>query len=158
MAKGRQMANLHQELMRASSVARLEKLMSDLDASGTSYVWDAQQKRFFLSLLLPFSDQMSASSVRLSSGTETVLVDGMDVLNALVAEESEKGDEAVIKELEGLSQLYSRLSVEGRNLSDDDVRRAQRLAMLVRRILLCELPTAPAQVAFPSRETVSPVL
>jgi len=93
------------------------------------------QRKWFLSFLLPFS-QMQGSASRLSAiGRDSAAIDTAPVLDELLGPHfSDPG--SLAREIDGFVHLYSQLVNETPTLTDDDARRALRLANAVRSRLL----------------------
>jgi len=133
------MEHLQEDLMRASSVARLERIIADLESQGALTAWDPTQRKWFLSFLLPFS-QMQGSASRLSAiGRESAAIDTAPVLDELLGPHF-SDPSSLAREIDGFVHLYSQLVNETPTLTDDDARRALRLAHAVRSRLLSAVP------------------
>lgn len=134
------MVHLQEDLMRASTVARLERIIADLEDRGALAAWDPTQRKWFLSFLLPFS-QMQGSASRLSAiGRDSAAIDTAPVLDELLGPQVlDPG--SLAREIDGFVHLYSQLANETPTLTDDDARRALRLANAVRSRLLASVPT-----------------
>jgi hypothetical protein len=140
------MANLQQDLLRASAIARLEKLTCALRAEGVAHRWERREREWFLSCLLPFSDQTSTES-RLVPGSDAGTLDAGALFQEIVHQHSEPDRSALATELKGLAELYERLVAVEVLLRQEDVQRALRLAELAGRLLLSSVPSHPSAAA-----------
>ena len=103
----------------------------DLEGQGALTAWDPTQRKWFLSFLLPFS-QMQGSASRLSAiGRDSAAIDTAPVLDELLGPHF-SDPSSLAREIDGFVHLYSQLVNETPTLTDDDARRALRLANAVR--------------------------
>lgn len=142
------MANLEQDLARASTLARLDRIIDALRRTGRVETWSADERRWFASLLLPFGGDV-ARCRRLSSVERTNSAPSMllaTVVQDLIAEAASADELRAILEL--CVELYNPDHVFG----GEDDRRVLQLADAVRRCLLDE----PTRAASPDvRELVA---
>jgi hypothetical protein len=139
------MMRLQEDLERASTIARLEKFIANLQQRGVDLEWEPKQREWFLGFLFPFS-QTQASSVRLCPDeSDSMVVENTVVLEELLAESTDT--ETLERELEGYVGLYERLAASSPDLTAEDADRALRVARAVRSRLLATFPTSSPIVA-----------
>lgn len=131
---------LQDDLARASTVARLEKIITNLQQQGIASDWEPKQKEWFLGLLLPFSETPASSFRLCPAESEPAAVDHTVVLEELLARMPDL--EALKGELNGLVHLYKSLAAATPALTTEDADRALRLARAVRSRLLATFPTS----------------
>lgn len=150
------MLNLQQDLARASSVARLDRLITALGSDGPAFRWEAGESEWLLAFLTPFAQHDATTAMRLSAGAETSPLDGASVLEAFLVSHLDSDPAAITAEIEGFAKLYSRLYTH-ESLDQSDVARAISVASLARSLLLSDVPTAPAHTLSGSAELRSPL-
>ena len=138
------MANLQRDLLRASAVARLEKLTHALRSEGAAHKWEEREREWFLSCLLPFSDHASTES-RLTPGPDVGALEADALFQEIVHQHShpEPDRAAVSAEFKGFAELYERLLAETIELRHEDVDRALRIAELAGELMLSSVPSHP---------------
>jgi hypothetical protein len=138
-----EMSSLHSELLRASGAARLDAIIRTLRSKTVSAL-PARDTAWLRSLLFPLAQK--SEECHLMDSAEDLPSDDLSVIDVLLSEYSRDPSSAenLQDEVAGLLRLYQQLPAPAA-ISTADTDRLIRLAVLLRRNLLDDIPSAPAK-------------